>query len=609
MVEDTVPKPEVPVENGVVDKPSADPPAIEEPLAQEPPAPEPTIVQGTTELTARKSNTQVEETKIEASPKAEPTTNELASESTSAESTSAESTATEQTSNELVTAKSSTPQTTATESTSKDSIAEASKTKEPFTLPLLRGKITLEDALVQEEDMLIRLSLVDKRFDFFLWIVQHKKEIQELVSFQLGLSSPEQCRVGDVREWLHGSFNVCVPIYVKKGVTPTEKRLLIRFPLPYKIGEANYPGNADEKLRCEVATYVWMQENCPDVPIPKLWGFGFVDGQTGYILVDFIADPGVQMLSVTWEKQRQDDRKRQTLFRDLSRVMLSLSRIPQPRIGSWTIDSEGLIHLANRPLTLRLHEFENLGIPTGIDRKMTYLTSEAYYRDTLFYHDNRIRYQPNSMNDEEDGRSQMANLAMMRTVLSDYTSRDVRHGPFFFQLTDLHQSNIFVDEDWHIKYMIDLEWACSLPVEHLFPPWWMSGRFVDGLTDEHLEVFTNTYKEFADIFEEEERLLAPFPINGIELYRTSIMRRGLSKGTFWYLSSLDSPKGLYNLFHQHIQPRYAQDHRKGSEYPKIAYKYWAADADEVLSTKMKDKEVYDEKLRELFRKSANEESS
>lgn len=278
MVEDTVPNPEVPVENGVVDKPSADPPAIEEPLAQEPPAPEPTIVQGTTELTARKSNTQVEETKIEASPKAQPTTNELASESTSAEST-----ATEQTSNELVTAKSSTPQTTATESTSKDSIAEASKTKEPFTLPLLRGKITLEDALVQEEDMLIRLSLVDKRFDFFLWIVQHKKEIQELVSFQLGLSSPEQCRVGDVREWLHGSFNVCVPIYVNKGVTPTEKRLLIRFPLPYKIGEANYPGNADEKLRCEVATYVWMQENCPDVPIPKLWGFGFVDGQTVWL--------------------------------------------------------------------------------------------------------------------------------------------------------------------------------------------------------------------------------------------------------------------------------------------------------------------------------------
>ncbi|KDB24066.1 hypothetical protein H109_04011 [Trichophyton interdigitale MR816] len=557
MAGDTAPNPEVPITNGVVNKSSADPLAIEEPLALEPSAPEPTMPQS-----QRLQNQE---------PLSKPPMSWWL-------------------------------------------LTEASNTKEPFTLPLLRGKTTLEDALVREEDMLIRLSLVDKRFDFFLWIVQHKKEIQELVSFQLGLASPEQCRVGEVKEWLHGSFNVCVPIYVK-GVTPTEKRLLIRFPLPYKIGETNYPGNADEKLRCEVATYVWMQENCPDVPIPNYGVLDLLMAKRSLTLVlylllqDGAADPGVQMLSITWEKERQDDRKRQTLFRDLSRVMLSLSRIPQPRIGSWTIDSEGLIHLTNRPLTLRLHEFENLGIPTDIDRKMTYLTSEAYYRDTLFYHDNRIRYQPNSMNDEEDGRSQMANLAMMRTILSDYTSRDVRHGPFFFQLTDLHQSNIFVDEDWHIKYMIDLEWACSLPVEYLLPPWWMSGRFVDGLTDEHLEVFTNTYKEFTDIFEEEEKLLMPAPINGVELYRTSIMRRGLSKGTFWYLSSLDSPKGLYNLFQQHIQPRYAQNHWKGSEYPKITYKYWATDADKVLSTKMKEKAIYDEKLRELFRKSANKESS
>ncbi|OAL72226.1 F-box protein [Trichophyton violaceum] len=153
MAGNTAPNPEVPIENGATDKPSADPPAIEEPLAQEPPASEPTI--------------------IEASPKAAPTTNELASESTSTEST-----ATEQISNELGTAKSSTPGTTTTEFTSKNSTAEDSKAKELFTLPLLRGKITLEDALIQKEDMLIRLSSVDKRFDFFLWIVQHKKGIK-----------------------------------------------------------------------------------------------------------------------------------------------------------------------------------------------------------------------------------------------------------------------------------------------------------------------------------------------------------------------------------------------------------------------------------------------
>jgi hypothetical protein len=32
-----------------------------------------------------------------------------------------------------------------------------------------------------------------------------------------------------------------------------------------------------------------------------------------------------------------------------------------------------------------------------------------------------------------------------------------RHGPFPLQLTDLHASNIFVDEDWNITCLIDLE--------------------------------------------------------------------------------------------------------------------------------------------------------
>jgi hypothetical protein len=42
-------------------------------------------------------------------------------------------------------------------------------------------------------------------------------------------------------------------------------------------------------------------------------------------------------------------------------------------------------------------------------------------------------------------------------------------------LTDLHGPNIFVDQDWHIKHIIDLEWACSLPIEMLGPPYWMTG--------------------------------------------------------------------------------------------------------------------------------------
>ena len=54
----------------------------------------------------------------------------------------------------------------------------------------------------------------------------------------------------------------------------------MRFPLPYKIGEANRPGNSDEKLRCEAVAYVWISENCSDVSLPQLRGFA-VSNQIG----------------------------------------------------------------------------------------------------------------------------------------------------------------------------------------------------------------------------------------------------------------------------------------------------------------------------------------
>lgn len=150
----------------------------------------------------------------------------------------------------------------------------------PLTRSLLRGTTTLEAALDEEENMLFNLAYPEKRIDFFVSLIAQRKDIEDTVSYHLGLASPEICRLGEVKEWIHGSFNVCIPVYVDHWKKNPGRRVLIRFPLPYKIGESTFPGNADEKLRCEAATYVWMQDHCPDVPIPFLWGFGFIGGQS-----------------------------------------------------------------------------------------------------------------------------------------------------------------------------------------------------------------------------------------------------------------------------------------------------------------------------------------
>src|SRR5580700_2489332 len=81
----------------------------------------------------------------------------------------------------------------------------------------------------------------------------------------------------------------------------------------------------------------------------------------GYLIMDYIEETDGKMLSESWEKLRHNQNRRTNLFRDLSRIILSLAQLPLPRIGSLTIDDRGILTLSNRPLTLRLHHLENEG--------------------------------------------------------------------------------------------------------------------------------------------------------------------------------------------------------------------------------------------------------
>lgn len=287
--------------------------------------------------------------------------------------------------------------------------------------------------------------------------------------------------------------------------------------------------------------------------------------------------------------------------------MLALGKIPLPRIGSLTMDDEGVISLTNRPLTFQLHQLENEGIPTDIDRGMTYVTTESYLLDLLTCHDSNMVHQMNAVNDEEDCRSQMAALATMRAVLPSFIRRDLRRGPFLLTLTDLHQSNIFVDDEWNVKGIIDLEWACSLPLEMQHPPYWLTGQSVDGLQGEQLTLFDEVYREFLDVFAHEEALLLPGPRESqkIPLSRTDTMKRGWEEGNFFYFLALDSTTGLYALFIQHIQERFDY-HVKRDAFRQVVSPYWRSQSQDFIAAKIQQKSEYDRRLREMFENQAGD---
>ncbi|OJD26896.1 hypothetical protein ACJ73_01707 [Blastomyces percursus] len=347
--------------------------------------------------------------------------------------------------------------------------------------------ITLSSALDREEDMRVELQYLAKMADLTNLSIQ-KEQIRKLVASHCGLASPDmfKCRSG----------------------SRLPAKMALSVPLLHKIDEKKFPGNAEEKVRSEAATYIWIHENFPDT---NLHGFGVPGGlsslskfrrelrdflqyipqnrttffEYSYILIDWIEGDDSQMLAYTWNG---------------------------------------------------LYRLKRLRIYTG--------AFQNFYLDLFVCHDSRLQYQKNSAGNERDAREQARDLVMMRALLHKFTRQHFRNGTFVIQLTDLYLGNIFVDKDWNLKYVIDLEWTCSLPLQNLLPPHWLTGKGIDLLKGPEYGPFKTCYEKFAKIFEEEEHMVGQLRHNGHHLSRATSLESALEDGRFWYLTALRSPRGL-----------------------------------------------------------------
>ena len=148
----------------------------------------------------------------------------------------------------------------------------------PITRDLLEGPITYSEAKEKETYILQELTYPTAAANFKDRIKERGATIKAIVAHHLCLNS---CHVSisDQSEWLNGSFNLCVPVSIENRRQGCSRRVLMRFPLPYKTAESFRPGNGDEKIRCEAATYAWLNQECPSIPSARLHGFGLSSGQ------------------------------------------------------------------------------------------------------------------------------------------------------------------------------------------------------------------------------------------------------------------------------------------------------------------------------------------
>ncbi|KAL4915420.1 hypothetical protein BDW62DRAFT_125300 [Aspergillus aurantiobrunneus] len=492
-------------------------------------------------------------------------------------------------------------------------------------LPLLQGQsVTFSQALADRRNMVHQLELPPQESAFHQRLLDSTQIIQRLVNLHLRVKNSH---VAGPAEWQYGAYNVSIPVYLDPE---SQRYVLFRIPLPYTLGEWAKPGCTGEKLRCEVATYIWIRQHCPTIPIPHLYGFALKDDSGLFVepaVVSCYARYGWRArrkflrlrgapekipfvkvkarnelekdymivrpvthgrkLSETLEKLLTAPVYKQIFLRHLAEIMLALSTTSFPQIGSLTFGNKRVVELTNRPLTPSLVSWDDAAIAT-IPRHQTFQDVETYIVSLLDSYDEHLRHQPNAIRDEADGRAQMAALVLMRALLHQFVSKQYHKGPFTLALTELSPDNIIVDDEGRIVSLIDLDWACSLPVEMLKPPYWLPGVQPHGypeLIDDFLEIFKGL---------EDHRL------PDRKHSHAGIMRACLARGSHWYFRALCSGKGMADIVTHRIERKYLVDNDNHDLVAGIFSEYWCPDSAAFITERRHATGQYNTKLEEIF---------
>ena len=80
------------------------------------------------------------------------------------------------------------------------------------------------------------------------------------------------------------------------------------------------------------------------------------------------------------------------------------------------------------------------------------------------------------------------------------------------------------------KYLIDLKWACSLPVDMQRFPCWLTNQSIDALLGKNLSVLNGVRKKFKEVIKCEERALASEGVAPCTL----MMERIWDSKKFWF---------------------------------------------------------------------------
>lgn len=174
--------------------------------------------------------------------------------------------------------------------------------------------------------------------------------------------------------------------------------------------------------------------------------------------------------------------KLESLYGELANVLLQLSRLSLPRIGSLDQIDDFTWEVAQRPLSMAMNELVRLGsLPQSQlpSRDTTFDTTSSYFEALAELHIAHLRYQRNDAIDSADdcrrkfiARHLFRKLAREGQLTKRWKSLD--KGPFKIWSDSFCPANVLLNADLRIVGVVDWEFTYAAPVEFSYaPPWWL----------------------------------------------------------------------------------------------------------------------------------------
>lgn len=325
---------------------------------------------------------------------------------------------------------------------------------------------------------------------------------------------------------------------------------IIRFP---KAGATMFP---EEKVRNEVAVIRYIQDHTL-IPVPFVLHWGTKEenplGLGPFIIMDWIDHandmsdvlntPGFAIEDRPILDPNIDDAKLELLYRQLAGVLLQLSTLQLPRIGSLVQIDDFTWEVAQRPLSYDMNELVRVGThPRAklLPANQTFQSASSYFNSLADRHFEHLTHQRNDAVDSaDDCRRRYTARCLFRKLAREgrLTNSSTDQGPFKIWCDDLRPSNVLVNEELQIVGVVDWEFTYAAPVEFSHaPPWWLlleqPEYWPDGI-EAWTEVYETRLQTFLKVLREEEDAAIDRGRLKDEQRLSRPMQQSWESGDFW----------------------------------------------------------------------------